>query len=96
VKINTSVVRCLRYARALGVATAGVAIYNVVQAEDKPKAIVKEGAILGTGFASGAVGGAAAGLLCGPGAPVCVTIGVFIGGALGVIGADYAIEKAGI
>lgn len=95
-KINASVVRSLRYARALGVATAGVAIYNVVQAEDKPKAIVKEGAILGTGFASGAVGGAAVGLLCGPGAPVCVTIGVFIGGALGVIGADYAIEKAGI
>ena len=38
---------------------------------------------------SGALGGAAAGLVCGPGAPVCVTIGVFVGGALGAFGIDF-------
>ncbi|MEN3753809.1 hypothetical protein [Mangrovibacter yixingensis] len=30
----------------------------------------------------GWLGGAAAGLVCGPGAPVCVVIGAFVGGAL--------------
>ncbi|GAA0371032.1 hypothetical protein GCM10009092_39200 [Bowmanella denitrificans] len=37
----------------------------------------------------GVAGGALAGLACGPGAPVCVTIGVFVGGALGALGADF-------
>lgn len=30
-----------------------------------------------------------AGLACGPGAPVCSVMGVFIGGALGAMGADF-------
>lgn len=97
VQVNAKVLQTLRYGRALGVATAGVAIYNIAQAEDKPRAIVREGAILGAGFASGAAGGAAAaGLLCGPGAPFCVTLGVLVGGALGAIGADCAFERAAL
>lgn len=95
-QVNAKVASTLRYARVLGVATAGVALYNVAQAENKPKAVAREGAVLGTGFASGAAGGAAAGLLCGPGAPICVTLGVLVGGALGAIGADFALKKAGI
>jgi hypothetical protein len=39
-------------------------------------------------------GGAAAGLACGPGAPVCVAVGVFVGGALAALGADFAFEFA--
>lgn len=33
--------------------------------------------------------GALAGLACGPGAPVCVTIGAFVGGALAAFGAGF-------
>lgn len=33
--------------------------------------------------------GALAGLACGPGAPVCVTIGAFAGGAMAAFGAGF-------
>ena len=69
-----------------------VSVYNVATAEDKAKAAVNEGVVIGGGFAGGAAGGAVAGLACGPGAPVCVTIGVFVGGALGAFGADLAFD----
>ncbi|MGE9552275.1 hypothetical protein ACQPT2_13875 [Erwinia amylovora] len=39
-------------------------------------------AINGAGIAGGWAGGALAGLMCGPGAPVCVLLGGFVGGAL--------------
>lgn len=75
--------------RGLLVATIGVAIYNIAIAEDMVTATAREGVIIGGGFAEGAAGGAVAGLTCGPGALVCVTIGVFVGGALGALGADF-------
>ena len=43
----------------------------------------------GGGIAGGVAGGAVAGLACGPGAPVCVTVGAFVGGALAAFGIDY-------
>jgi hypothetical protein len=75
--------------RGFLVVTVGIAIYNIAVAEDKSKASAREGVIIGGGFAGGAAGGALAGLACGPGAPVCVTVGVFVGGALGALGADF-------
>ncbi|BBA32787.1 uncharacterized protein sS8_0822 [Methylocaldum marinum] len=71
------------------VVTIGVAVYNIALAEEKAKATAREGVIIGGGLAGGAAGGAVAGLVCGPGAPVCVTVGVFVGGALGALGADF-------
>ena len=47
--------------------------------------------VLGGGFAGGAAGGAIARLACGPRAPICVTVGVFVGGALGALGADVSL-----
>ncbi len=47
----------------------------------------------GGGFLGGAAGGALAGLACGPGAPVCVTIGIFAGGALGAFGFGIVFEQ---
>jgi len=46
-------------------------------------------AVTGAGIAGGIAGGALAGLACGPGAPVCVTVGVFVGGALAAFGVDF-------
>ncbi|MEL6711463.1 MAG: hypothetical protein AAFP10_08815 [Pseudomonadota bacterium] len=43
---------------------------------------------MGAGIAGGVAGGAIAGLTCGPGAPVCVTLSAFVGGTLAAIGID--------
>jgi hypothetical protein len=86
--VNAAAMKYSKLGRGLLIVTLGVAIYNITVAEDKAKATAREGVIIGGGFAGGAAGGAVAGLACGPGAPVCVTIGVFVGGALGALGAD--------
>ncbi|QCP13991.1 hypothetical protein FCL38_28915 [Pseudoduganella umbonata] len=41
------------------------------------------------GIGGSIAAGALAGLACGPGAPVCVTIGAFVGGALAAFGAGF-------
>lgn len=87
--MNAAAKKYSKLGRGFLVVTIGVAIYNISVAEDKLKATVREGAVVGGGFAGGAAGGALAGLACGPGAPVCVTVGVLIGGAIGALGADY-------
>ncbi|WP_262818511.1 hypothetical protein [Enterobacter roggenkampii] len=50
--------------------------------DDKVSESGRQIAINGAGIAGAAAGGAMAGLMCGPGAPVCVLIGGFVGGAL--------------
>lgn len=74
--------------RGLIVVTLGAAVYNITFADNKARAVAREGAIIGGGFVGAAAGGGAAGLACGPAAPVCVTLGVFVGGALGALGTD--------
>lgn len=64
----------------------GVSIYNVATSDNKLSATGKEIAINGAGIAGGIAGGALAGLACGPGAPACVTVGAFVGGALAAFG----------
>lgn len=88
--INQSAQRLTKLGQGLLVVTLGVAVYNIAVADDKMKATTREGVIIGGGFAGGAAGGALAGLACGPGAPICVTVGVFVGGALGALGADIS------
>jgi hypothetical protein len=86
----TATMRTLsRAGRALIVLSVAVSVYNVMVAEDKPKAAAKEVAVTGAGIGGGVAGGAVAGLVCGPGAPVCVVIGAFVGGALAAFGVDY-------
>lgn len=88
--VNAAARRYSALGRGLLVVTIGIAIYNITTADNKARATVREGVIIGGGFAGGAAGGAVAGLACGPGAPVCVTVGVFVGGALGALGADLS------
>lgn len=86
--MNAAASKYSKLGRGLLIVTIGVAVYNTAVAEDKVTATAREGVIIGGGFVGGAAGGAAAGLVCGPGAPVCVTIGVFVGGALGALSSD--------
>lgn len=84
---TTRRMRTLSHAgRSLIVFSIALSAYMIVAAEDKVEAAGREAAITGSGIAGGLAGGALAGLACGPGAPVCVTLGAFAGGALAAFG----------
>jgi hypothetical protein len=77
--------------RVFLVTTAAFAIYHVCESEDKLGAAAEESLGLTLGSMLSMAGGWA-GAFCGPGAVVCVPVGVMIGGALGALGADYAMH----
>lgn len=87
-RINAQMLRLSRVGRGLIFLSLAISVYNVATAEDQVTAAGREVAVTGAGIGGGMAGGALAGLACGPGFPVCVTIGVFVGGALGAIGVD--------
>ena len=72
--------------RGLIFLSIALSVYTVATAENKFDAAGKEIVITGAGIGGGIAGGAAAGLICGPGAPVCVTVGAFVGGGLAAFG----------
>ncbi len=78
-----------RAGRSLIVLSLAISVYTVATAEDKVDAAAQEASVAGAGVAGGIAGGALAGLACGPGAPVCVSVGAFVGGALAAFGVDY-------
>lgn len=78
-----------RAGRGLLFLSLGISVYTIATADDKVEAATHEGAVTGAGIAGGMAGGALSGLMCGPGAPVCVTIGAFVGGAAAAIGVDF-------
>ncbi|MDA8523076.1 hypothetical protein [Acidovorax sp. NCPPB 4044] len=77
-----------RAGRGLIVLSLALSVYNVATAQDKVAAAGREVAVTGAGIGGGIAGGALAGLACGPGAPVCVAVGAFVGGALAAFGTD--------
>jgi len=77
-----------RAGRGLIVLSVAVSVYNVATSEQPGQTAVREAAVTGAGIGGGIAGGALAGLACGPGAPVCVTVGAFVGGALAAFGVD--------
>jgi hypothetical protein len=75
--------------RSLFVLSLAVSVYAVATSATPGKTAAREGVLLGAGLGGSVLGGAAAGLACGPGAPVCVTIGAFVGGALFALGVSF-------
>lgn len=73
--------------------TITISVYNIATADDKLKAAGKEGAIIGGGLLGSIAGGALAGLACGPGAPICVGIGIFVGGVMFAVGSEIAYDN---
>ncbi|MBZ2209140.1 hypothetical protein [Massilia soli] len=69
----------------LGLSLA-LSVYDIATSHDKVAAAKKEILTTGAGVAGGITGGALAGLACGPGAPICVAVGAFAGGALAAFG----------
>lgn len=85
---NKAARRIAKVGRGVFVLTLAWTVYTVVTAEDHVEAIKKEAASTGAGITGGIAGGAIAGLACGPGAPVCVATGMFVGGALAAFSVD--------
>ncbi|WP_298597250.1 hypothetical protein [Zoogloea sp.] len=87
-RVTSAFTRLGRAGRGLLILSVGLSVYNVATADDKLEAAGHELAVTGGGIAGGMAGGAVAGLACGPGAPVCVAVGAFVGGALAAFGID--------
>ena len=81
-KVNAVMAKASYAGRGLIVVSLALSIYTVATADDKLQAAGKEVAVSAASISGGVAMGAAAGLACGPGAPVCVAVGAFVGGAL--------------
>lgn len=89
-KVTAAMQKLSSAGRGLIFVSLAISAYNISTADDKWDAAGKEAAVTGAGIGGGIVGGAVAGLACGPGAPICVTAGAFIGGALAAFGVGMA------
>lgn len=84
-----------RAGRGLIVLSLAVSVYNVATSDHPLATAEREVTVTGASILGGMGGGALAGLACGPGAPVCVTIGVFVGGFAAAFGVDLVWSKFG-
>jgi hypothetical protein len=75
--------------RGLIILSLAISVYTVATSDNPLAAAKHEAAVTGAGILGGIGGGALAGLACGPGAPVCVTIGAFVGGVGAAFGVDF-------
>lgn len=76
--------RFSRLGRGLLFTSIALSVYTVATVKDRGQAAGRELAVAGAGIG----GGVLAGLACGPGAPVCVAVGAFVGGAAAAFGMD--------
>ncbi len=93
-KVTKAVNAMGKAARGLWIATAAIAVYNVLQAENKVEAAAREAATVAGGAGGGIVGGMAAGAIGGVfGGPVGVAVGVIAGGIAGAMGAEWLFDE---
>lgn len=82
-----------RAGRRLLLVSLAVAVYDVAEAGDKPREVIRQGALAGAGVIGGwTVGSAAVATgVCAATAPVCVGAMMFVGGLLATYGADSGL-----
>ena len=85
-EVSVILTRLSYVGRGLIIISLGISAYKIATSTDRVSAAGKEILSTSAGISGGIAGGAIAGLACGPGAPVCVTIGAFVGGALAAFG----------
>lgn len=85
-KVSTAMARLSFAGRGLLVMSVGISAYNVAMSNNKLATASQELVSTSASIGGGLAGGALAGLACGPAAPVCVTIGAFVGGAVAAFG----------
>jgi hypothetical protein len=88
-QVTSTMRNASRAGRGLIVLSIALSVYSVATAEDRSRAATREVLVTSAGVGGGIAGGALAGLACGPGAPVCVTVGAFVGGAVAAFGVDF-------
>lgn len=74
--------------KAVLIVSFAFAFYNVATSDRPGREAVKQTTSIGAGI----LGGAAAGLACGPGAPVCVGVGALVGGIAVALGAEQLFD----
>lgn len=82
-----------RAGRRLLLVSLAVAVYDVVEADDKPREAVRQSALAGAGLIGGWASGSAAVAagVCAATAPLCVGAVAFVGGLLATYGADASL-----
>lgn len=80
--VNVKVAYVSHFSKALLIVSLSISAYVIFTSPQPLQAAKLEGALVGAGFAGSVGGGMVAGLMCGPGAPVCVAIGAFVGGVM--------------
>ncbi|MBV6324695.1 hypothetical protein [Duganella violaceipulchra] len=88
-KVSAVLSRLSHAGRGLIVISVAISAYNIATSTDKLSAAGKELVSASAGVGGGIAGGALAGLACGPGAPICVTVGAFVGGTLAAFGISF-------
>lgn len=87
--ITRNMLRLSYVGRSVILLSLALSTYNVLTARNKSTAVKRELVTTSAGIGGSIAAGALAGLACGPGAPVCVTIGAFVGGTLAAFGAGF-------
>jgi hypothetical protein len=82
-----------RLSRGLLFVTAAIAVYQVATSDRPGREGVKQESVMGAGVAGAALGGTVGGLACGPGAPVCVGLFVFVAGGAAAFGVDVEFDR---
>jgi len=91
--VSASAARWGRMGRGLLVISLAISIYNISTSDNVWRTTAREGVGLAGGLAMGAGAGAATGWVTGPGYPITVGIGAFLGGVAGALGADYLFDE---
>lgn len=91
--INAKVKKLKVMGKVAWVVTAALAAHAVVNAENKKKEAIKQGAVIGGGMAGGVLAGLAITPLCGPGAPICAIAVVLAGSLAGGALTEHVIDS---
>lgn len=86
VAVSTKVAFISQFTRAILILSLSVSAYVILTSPQPMQTAKREGAVMGAGLAGSVGGGMVAGLMCGPGSPVCVAIGAFVGGVMFAMG----------
>lgn len=87
--VTRSMLRLSYVGRNIILLSLVLSTYSILVAHNKSIAVKRELATTTAGIGGSLAAGALAGLACGPGAPLCVTMGAFAGGALAAFGAGF-------
>jgi hypothetical protein len=91
-RFSASAARLGKVGKGVLVVTIAIAAYTIAASDRPGREAAKQGTTIAVGFMGSVAGGAAAGFVCGPGAPVCVGVGAFVGGLAFALGADLTFD----